>query len=149
MIKHLSVILWILISNISFAQNQISKIDSIIKAIYTLNPDIGISVGFVNEKDEHFFNYGYTSRAGSQKVDCETSFEIGSITKLFTTYLISQQVEAGKMNLDSVIDIYLPSKIILNTAIKNRIKVSDLASHKLGIPDFDFEHLMSINTTIR
>lgn len=145
MIKHISVLLCIFISNLCFTQDKTAEIDSIIKATYALNPDIGISVGFVYDKDQHFFNYGNVNRTGIQKVDSQTSFEIGSITKLLTSYLIIQQVEAGKINLDSVIDNYLPSKIILNSAIKNKIRVSDLASHQSGLPDFNFEHLMMIN----
>lgn len=124
---------------------MITKIDSIIKVNSNLNPKVGISVGFISNNEEHFFNYGNLNRTDSAKISENSIFEIGSITKLFTAYLIAQQVELGKINLDNVIDGYLPSFFKLNKDIQNQIKVSDLASHQSGLPDFDFKQLMEVN----
>lgn len=143
--KHIIVILSIIISNLCFAQNKITKIDSIIKAKYILNPEIGISIGLVYNTDQYFFNYGNSNRTDGQTIESETIFEIGSVTKLLTAYLIAQQVEKRKINLDNYIDDYLPSHIVLDSSIKNIIKISDLASHQSGLTDFDFKHLMTIN----
>jgi len=106
--KNIAILLSLFIGKICFAQNKITEIDSTIKSIYSLNPDIGMSVGLVYDMNQHFFSYGDVNRTGGRKVDSLTIFEIGSITKVFTSYLIAQQVVAGKINLDNVIDNYLP-----------------------------------------
>lgn len=145
MIKYFSIVLSLLFVNNSFAQEMITKVDSIIKMNSNLNPKIGISVGFIIKNEEHFFNYGNLNKTDSLKINENSIFEIGSITKLFTAHLIAQQVESGKIDLDNVIDDYLPSFFILNKEIQNKIKVSDLASHQSGLPDFDFKQLMKVN----
>lgn len=146
--KKISLILfYLIISNLVFSQNEILKIDSLVKATSIQNPEIGISVGFIEGNNQYFFNYGFTDRTKRIKVNEKATFEIGSITKLVTSYLLLQQVEAGKIHLDSMIDGYLPDFLELNSAIKNKIKVSDLASHQSGLPGFDMMHLIEINPT--
>ncbi|WP_382382247.1 serine hydrolase domain-containing protein [Formosa undariae] len=124
---------------------MITKIDSIIKVNSNLNQKIGISVGFIKNNEEHFFNYGNLNRTDSTKISQNSIFEIGSITKLFTAHLIARQVELGKIDLDNTIDDYLPPFFELNTGLQNKIKVSDLASHQSGLPDFNFQELMEVN----
>ncbi len=147
MIKYFRIIVALFFVQYSFAQNEINKIDSIIHASIKLNPEIGISVGILNEHEVSFLNYGYANQAEKTKIDENSIFEIGSITKLFTSYLIGQQVELGRIHLDSTIDKYLPDFFTLNSALKNKIKVSDLASHQSGLPDFDFKKLLKVNPT--
>lgn len=145
MTKYTGIIAALFFVNWGFAKNEISQVDSIIKASIKLNPEIGISVGLLSQNDVCFLNYGYTNRTEKTKIDENSIFEIGSITKLFTSYLISQQVELGNIYLDSTIDNYLPHFFTLNLALKHKIKVSDLASHQSGLPDFDFKKLLLID----
>lgn len=138
-------ILFVFFINTTTAQQILNHIESIIENIHTSNPEIGISVGLVLKGDQHFFSYGNINRKDSLKINNETIFEIGSVTKLITSYLISQQVELGKIDLDDYIDDHFPSHIKLNSAIKNKIKISDLASHQSGLPDFDIQYLLTNN----
>ncbi len=132
--------------NISSAQNILNEIDSLIKNVQTSNSEIGISVGLVFKNNQHFFSYGNVNRQDNHKVNNKTIFEIGSVTKLMTSYLITQQAELGKIDLDNYMDDYFPSHIKLNSAIQKKIKVSDLASHQSGLPDFDLPYLLANNS---
>ncbi len=108
MIKYILTALSLLFINTCFSQEVITKIDSIIKVNAHLYPKVGISVGFIQNSKEHFFNYGNVSHTDNTKVTEGSIFEIGSITKLFTAYLIAKQVELVKFKLDDKIDWYLP-----------------------------------------
>lgn len=132
-------------STFSFGQNATQKIDSIIKDNFQKNPTVGISVGFIQNNKEYFTAYGNLSEESQSKIDENSIFEIASITKILTSNLIAQAVIENKFNADAYIDNYLPKEYVLNTNLKNKIKISDLASHQSGLPDIDFGKLIELN----
>lgn len=133
------------ISNFSLGQNYSQKIDSIIKANYEKNPDVGISVGFIHNNQEFFTSYGKLSKESKKDIDKNSIFEIASITKILTANMIAQAANEKKLNVNDFIDSYLPQRYILQKNLQNRIRISDLASHQSGLPDFDFLKLMELN----
>lgn len=141
----LKILAALLVSNFSFGQDISKKIDSIINANYQRNPDVSISVGFVSNNVEYFTAYGNLSKDSQTKVDKNTLFEIASITKILTSNLIAQAVIENKIELEDYIDNYLPKAYVLNKNLKNKIKISDLASHQSGLPDIDFAKLIEID----
>ena len=76
MIKYFSIVLSLLFVNNSFAQEMITKVDSIIKMHSNLNPKTGISVGFIINNEEHFFNYGNLNKTDSVKINENSIFEM-------------------------------------------------------------------------
>jgi CubicO group peptidase (beta-lactamase class C family) len=141
----LNILVTLVISNFSFGQDYSKKIDSIIKANYQKNPEVSISVGFIHNKEEYYTAYGTLSKNSETKVDKTTVFEIASITKILTSNLIAQAVNENKLKLDDYIDNYLPKAYHLPKNLRNKIKISDLASHQSGLPDIDFGKLIAIN----
>ena len=129
----------------SFAQDFTRKIDSIIKDNYQKNPDVGISVGFIQNDKEYFTAYGNLSKESQIKIDKNSLFEIASITKIVTSNLIAQAVLENKFKVDDYIDNLLPKGYVLHNNLKNKIKISDLASHQSGLPDIDFGKLIELN----
>lgn len=134
------------ISNISFGQDYSKKIDSIIKASSEKNPDVGISVGFINKDQEFYTSYGKLSKESTVDIDQHSIFEIASITKILTGNMIAQAAVERKLKLDDYIDNYLPKQYLLQKNLQNKIKISDLASHQAGLPDIDFGKLIAIDS---
>ncbi|TQD36947.1 serine hydrolase domain-containing protein [Haloflavibacter putidus] len=132
----------LLLSQFTFAQSRAAQIDAISKEIFTKNPQVAISIGFIDKGKEYFFNYGKINRQSNLEVNKNTIYEIGSITKLLTANLIAQAQQEGKLNVNDLIGKYLPTEYNLPKEIRNKIKISDLASHQSGLPDFDFKKLM-------
>ncbi|WP_373056208.1 serine hydrolase domain-containing protein [Zunongwangia sp. H14] len=118
--------------------------DSVSKGIHNKHPEVAISIGFIDNGKEYFFNYGKISRKSNSAVNKNTIYEIGSVTKVFTANLIAQAQLEEKLNVDDFIDSYLPEEYQLPERIQNKIKISDLASHQSGLPDFDFKELMQL-----
>jgi CubicO group peptidase (beta-lactamase class C family) len=135
----------LLVSTFSFGQDISKKIDSIIKGNYQKNPNVGISVGFIKNNEEYYTAYGNLSAESQTKINKNSIFEIASITKILTSNLIAQAVIENKIKIDDYIDNYLPKEYILNENLKNKIKISDLASHQSGLPDIDFGKLIELN----
>lgn len=144
--KFTTLILILLITTqIIFGQSSVKKMDSICRSYAVKNPEIAISIGFVENGTTSFLNYGKISKESAQAVNENTIYEIGSITKLLTGNLIAQAHNEGKLKIDDFIDNYLPKEYVLSNEIKGKIKISDLASHQSGLPNFDFKKLMEIN----
>lgn len=141
--KFLAVLLFV--SSFSFGQNITQKIDSIISDNYKKNPEVGISVGFINNNEEYYTAYGKLNAESQTKIDKNSIFEIASITKILTSNLIAQAVLDHKLKLDDYIDGFLPKEYVLQPNLRNKIKISDLASHQSGLPDLDFPKLMELN----
>jgi len=138
--------LLLLSSNFCFAQVTFQTIDSIVKSSYQNNPDVGISVGYIDKNNEEFYSaYGKLSRQSQTGIDKNSIFEIASITKILTSNLIAQAAGENKIKLDHYIDDYLPKGYVLHNGLKNKIRISDLASHQSGLPDIDFAKLIELN----
>lgn len=135
----------LLISSASFGQDFSKKIDSIIKDSYKKNPDVGISVGFINNNEEYYTAYGILNAESPIEINKNSIFEIASITKVLTSNLMAQAVIENKIKTDDYIDGFLPKEYILHKNLKNKIKISDLASHQSGLPDIDFGKLIELN----
>ncbi|WP_068942802.1 serine hydrolase domain-containing protein [Chryseobacterium timonianum] len=133
------------ISSFSFGQDISQKIDSIIKDNYQKNPNISISVGFIHNDKKYYTTYGKLSKESLVDVNKNSIFEIASITKILTSNLIAQASLEKKLKVDDYIDAYLPKEYILQKNLKNKIKISDLASHQSGLPDIDFAKLIELN----
>jgi CubicO group peptidase (beta-lactamase class C family) len=141
--QFLAVLLFL--SSFTFGQEKSAKIDSIIQDNYKKSPEVGISVGFISNNEEYYTAYGNISKESKSRIDKNSLFEIASITKILTANLIAQAVIDRKIKLDDYIDGYLPKEYVLQQNLKNKIRISDLASHQSGLPDIDFPQLIELN----
>ncbi len=81
--------------------------------------------------------YGVASLKDGRKVDPDTTlFRIGSISKTFTWIALMNEVEAGRMRLDTPVNIYLPEKLQLkDQGKKTPVRLRDLMTHTAGFED--------------
>ncbi|PXV60295.1 CubicO group peptidase, beta-lactamase class C family [Dyella jiangningensis] len=64
----------------------------------------------------------------------QTRFKIASVTKLFTSVLILQLVEQGRIDLDQPIKTYLPD---YPGEAGSKVTIQQLLNHTSGLPSFD------------
>ena len=64
------------------------------------NTNAGMVIGLVDERGRRVFAAGKLDNGTRQEVNGQTVFEIGSVTKTFTTLLLVDMVERGEMKLD-------------------------------------------------
>jgi CubicO group peptidase (beta-lactamase class C family) len=62
-----------------------------------------------------------------------TMFDLASVSKLFTTIVLMQLVEAGRVNLDTTVASYLPE---FAAGDKETVTVRHLLTHTSGLPPF-------------
>ncbi|MDU0354714.1 serine hydrolase domain-containing protein [Paraglaciecola aquimarina] len=74
---------------------------------------------------------GFVDIASRQKANKDTQYHIGSITKVFTSTMIFQLIDEGKLSLDSKLAVYYP-----NVKNADKITISMLLNHRSGIFNF-------------
>ena len=82
--------------------------------------------------------YGVKRRGGSDSVNAETQFRIGSVTKMLTAAAVMQQVEAGTVFLDDRLNRHVPEVDFLGHWPAEVMTVEHLLTHATGIPDLNF-----------
>lgn len=112
-------------------KTRFDKIDSLLTFLNTNNKFMGqVSI---REGENTVFEkaYGYADVENGLRANGKTKYKIGSITKIFTSVMIMQLVEAKKLKLDTRLSKFYPQ-------IKNadKITIHDLLHHRTGIIDF-------------
>ena len=95
-----------------------------------------IVIGFVDPNGTRIFSFGNMSIAHNIPVNENTLFNIGSITKTFTTLLLADMVKQGLVNLTDPIERYLPSSVKVPEFNGQKITLEHLATHTSGLPEF-------------
>jgi len=95
---------------------------------------VGIAVGVVDAAGRRTVAHGVSLRGGDRAVDADTVFEIGSITKVFTSLLLADMVRRGEAALDDAVSDYLPAGVRAPERGGRQITLIDLATHTSGLP---------------
>lgn len=72
--------------------------------------------------------------AGAQPLGPDTVFEIGSVTKVFTTTLLADMSQKGEVALDAPAQQYAPAGMTLPTRSGKAITLAHLAEQNSGLP---------------
>lgn len=98
------------------------------------NQSKGIAAGIITPHGRRFIAHGDLGKATRQEVTERTCFEIGSVTKIFTTLLLTDAVQRHKVELNDPAARYLPSDLKALQRGDKAITLVDLATHTSGLP---------------
>ncbi len=118
---------------ITMYKRSLPSIQTLLKEYVDDNGSVGASVGFIDHGKIQLYSYGKKTITEDEPMSKDTIFEIGSITKVFTTLALADMVAQGMVQLDDPIEIYLPNVKIPKLDGK-KITLRHLASHLSGIP---------------
>ena len=134
----LVALMWLLPG--SFAQNILSKedisnIESYIEQIRADWQIPGMAVSILKDGDLILCKgYGVKNLDNPQdSVDIHTLFQIGSVSKSFTAYLLATLVEEGLLNWEDTVKNILPDFEMYDPWVTEHLQVKDLTSHRTGI----------------
>ncbi len=92
-----------------------------------------IVVGIVDAKGRKVIAHGTANNAGL-KPDGSTLFDVGMITKLFTTLILADMAEKGEAKLEDPVSKYLSGTCTIPSRDDKQITLYDLATHTSGLP---------------
>ena len=102
--------------------------------IDTRHQSIGIVVGVIGAAGRRIVSYGQVDEGDPRPLNGDTVFEIGSITKLFTSLLLADMTVRGELALDDPVGKYLPPTVTMPERGGQQITLIDLATHRSGLP---------------
>jgi serine-type D-Ala-D-Ala carboxypeptidase/endopeptidase len=95
---------------------------------------VGIAAGVIDEKGRTVFAAGKIGGGREAAPDGDTVFEIGSVTKVFTSLLLADMVERGEVKLDDPIAKFLPPEVKAPAMGDRQITLLDLSMQVSGLP---------------
>ena len=99
----------------------------------------GVAVGVVQDGRVILAKgYGVLDVNGSQPVDADTLFAVGSVTKSFTTAVMATLVDEGKLDWDRPVREYLPWFRMYDPVATELLTSRDMVTHRSGLPRYDF-----------
>lgn len=121
-----------------FAQVPIDSIKAIIKREVTNKRSKSIIVGIVDANGRQIVAEGYKSDQNHTLPDGNTIYEIGSITKVFTSLVLADMSIKHQLNLTDPISKFLPKTV--KTPVRNGKEISllSLSTHRSGMPRFPY-----------
>ena len=113
------------------SNDEIKKV--LAERVDTHRQSVGIVVGVVEPAGRRIVMYGRASSSEAVPLDGDTIFEIGSISKVFTSLLLADAVQRGEVALADPLSKYLPASVKVPERGR-AITLQDLASHLSGLP---------------
>jgi serine-type D-Ala-D-Ala carboxypeptidase/endopeptidase len=95
---------------------------------------VSIVVGVISPNGTQVSGYGNISKANHTRVDGNTVFDIGSITKTFVAIVLMDMVKQGLVKLDDPLEKYLPANVTVPSFQGHKITLEDLVTHTSGLP---------------
>jgi CubicO group peptidase (beta-lactamase class C family) len=105
-----------------------------IKALVDEGYNPSVALAYIDGNSVVYYNYGKTEVAAGTPVNKNTVYEIGSISKVFTTIILADEVLKGTMALTDPISKYLPKTITIPQLNGKEITLRDLATHTSALP---------------
>ena len=119
------------VSTYTFPPNEAIR-DLLVQRIDVNHQAVGMVVGVIDASGSRIVSYGFLDKENRQHVDGSTVFEIGSLTKLFTSLLLADAAEKGELSLNAPVARYLPGLRIPERG--RAMTLQDLALHISGLP---------------
>ena len=121
--------------------------DSVVRSLMQRDHVMGVTVAVVQGNTPVLVKgYGYDRLSPARRVDPNNSlFRLGSITKTFTWIVARQEIEAGRIKLDSPIANYVPNDVFSEDARYKPLTLQTLMEHASGYEDTSLGHLFQLN----
>lgn len=125
-----------LTNSLLFGQNEAlrKEIDKIIRYDTDIDYDKtpGFIIGILDNDSTYFLSFGTSKKGQNVSFIKDDIFEIGSVSKLFTSSLIRLAEEEGLLTLDEKVNENFPPEY--RNPRLNDLQITDLVNHQSGLP---------------
>jgi CubicO group peptidase (beta-lactamase class C family) len=95
---------------------------------------LGMVVGVIEPDGRRVVAYGKLANGDPRPLDGDTIFEIGSVSKVFTSLLLADMVNRKEVDLDDPAAKYVPENVRMPERNGKSITLLDLSTHSSGLP---------------
>ena len=116
-----------------FTESEAAAIDVFLQNGFT-DKDFGFVIGLIDDNGSRVFGAGHADNGTNEEVNGDTVFEIGSVTKTFTSLLLLDMVQRSELKLDDPAAKYLPDGVTVPAYDGTEISLFNLAAQDSGLP---------------
>jgi D-alanyl-D-alanine-carboxypeptidase/D-alanyl-D-alanine-endopeptidase len=98
------------------------------------NSGLAIVVGVIDAKGRRVVTYGSLAKNDKRPLNGDTIFEIGSMTKVFTSLVLMDMARKGEVALTDPVSKYLPATVKVPERNNKKITLQDLSTQSSGLP---------------
>jgi D-alanyl-D-alanine-carboxypeptidase/D-alanyl-D-alanine-endopeptidase len=95
---------------------------------------VGIVVGVIEPKGRRIVSVGKLDSGDKRTLNGDTVFEIGSMSKVFTSLLLMDMVQKGEVSLTDPVAKFLPATAKIPERNGKKITLQDLSTQSSGLP---------------
>jgi D-alanyl-D-alanine-carboxypeptidase/D-alanyl-D-alanine-endopeptidase len=125
---------WVFLMGGSLGAADVAEIRSLMANRVESGRAAAIVVGIIDEQGRQIIGSGRVSLDGTQAPDGETVFEIGSVTKVFTSLILADMIEKGEVKPDDPVAKFLPKTVHVPGRNGRQITLLDLSMQVSGLP---------------
>jgi D-alanyl-D-alanine-carboxypeptidase/D-alanyl-D-alanine-endopeptidase len=108
--------------------------DILVERIDVRQQSVGMVVGVIDDAERRVVAYGVLNQGDPRVLDGDTVFEIGSVTKVFTSLLLADMVGRGEVALHDPVAAFVPDGVKIPARGGQQITLQDLANQTSGLP---------------
>ncbi|HEX5787126.1 MAG TPA: serine hydrolase domain-containing protein, partial [Woeseiaceae bacterium] len=125
----------VLLSASAAARPPTAAIDDVVERAMDVFDVPGLAVTVVQGNDlRHAAGYGVLEDGRPEKVDADTLFRIGSVSKAFTAAALALLADEGRLAWDDRVIDYLPEFRLSDPWVTREFTIRDLLTHRSGLP---------------
>lgn len=96
---------------------------------------IGMVVGVIDPKGRRVISYGSLAKNDKRPLNGDTIFEIGSMTKVFTSLVLMDMALKGEVAVTDPVSKYLPANVTVPERNGRKITLQDISTQSSGLPN--------------
>ncbi len=116
-----------------FSDAEVEAVQMFLRNTFT-NGNAGMVIGILDARSNRIFSAGKLGNGTDREVNGDTIFEIGSVTKVFTSLLALDMGRRGEVKLDDSVAKYLPERVKVPAYEGKEITLRHLATQDSGLP---------------
>jgi Beta-lactamase len=102
------------------------RVQALVQPLLEKKQSVGVVVGVIEAGRTHVFGFGREALGGDKAPDGKTIFEIGSVTKVFTSLALAEMAQQSLVRLDDPVQRYLPKEVNVASRAGREITLEDL-----------------------
>jgi serine-type D-Ala-D-Ala carboxypeptidase/endopeptidase len=117
----------------AFSTAEHEAVETFLEKDFT-SANAAMVIGLVDENGSRIYGAGTLDNGTENKVDGDSVFFIGSVSKTFTALLLLEMAQRGEVNLDDPLAKYLPETVDVPVFDGKKISLLHLATNTAGLP---------------
>ena len=124
-----------------------SSLDAVIEAQMEKHGLPGVAIAIV-DGDDVVYSQGFGRAGRDRSMTAEMQMFIGSQSKSFTALAVAQLAEQGLLDLDELVQTYIPWFRVADETASGQITVRHLLTHSSGLSDAGFPVVLTRDTSL-